>query len=134
MSDKVIVDRELLQKIVDSLDSRCGTNAPERTEIIPVLVELLDAPAVDLGFYGRAAARQAIRIKELEAQLASLKPDFPLSAPQAPQPRKAVKLTSEEISQMWIDESFDAASHESCYMRGVRRGEAAFIAKNGLES
>lgn len=52
----------------------------------------------------------------------------------APQPRKAVKLTSEEISQMWIDESFDAASHESCYMRGVRRGEAAFIAKNGLES
>lgn len=50
MTDKITVDRELLQKIVESLDSRCGTNAPERTEIIPVLVELLDAPVQECGY------------------------------------------------------------------------------------
>lgn len=50
MTDKITVDRELLQKICNSLDSRCGTNAPERTEIIPVLVELLDAPVQECGY------------------------------------------------------------------------------------
>lgn len=50
MTDKITVDRELLQKIVESLDSRCGTNAPERTEIIPVLIELLGAPVQECGY------------------------------------------------------------------------------------
>lgn len=48
MNENIILSRELLQQVFDSLDSRCGTNAPERAEIIPKLIELLDAPAGEL--------------------------------------------------------------------------------------
>lgn len=42
--DNVMVSRELLRKIEDSLELRCGTNAPERTEILPEVRVALEQP------------------------------------------------------------------------------------------
>ncbi len=39
-----LVSEELLRKIEESLELRCGTNAPERREILPHVRTLLDAP------------------------------------------------------------------------------------------
>ena len=46
--------------------------------------------------------------------------------------REALELTPNEVAQMWIDESFDTMTHESCYVRGVKRGEQAVWAKLGV--
>lgn len=54
-----------------------------------------------------------------------------VAAPQAQQPRKAVKLTPAEVTLMWVRESFDTMTYESCYVRGVKRGESAALEKNG---
>ena len=99
-NDNIAVPSELLQKIFESLDSRCGTNAPERTEIIPALLELLDAPAVEPVAWGDVKTRpdgkrycRAVATTD-QSHLGYL----PLStAPQAQQHSKAVKLTDEEV-------------------------------------
>ena len=40
-----------------------------------------------------------------------------------PPPAEVPLLTPGEVALMWVSESFDTMSYESCYTRGVNRGE-----------
>lgn len=40
-------------------------------------------------------------------------------------PAEVPLLTPGEVALMWVSESFDTMSYESCYTRGVKRGEQA---------
>lgn len=49
-----------------------------------------------------------------------------------PEPAPVPLLTDEEIALMWVGEAFVITSHESCYVRGVKRGEQVVRQKAGL--
>lgn len=47
-------------------------------------------------------------------------------------PAEVPLLTPDEVALMWVAESFDTLSPETCYIRGVKRGEQAVRQKAGL--
>jgi hypothetical protein len=51
----------------------------------------------------------------------------------APPPAEVPLLTPGEVALMWVSESFDTMSYESCYTRGVKRGEQAVRRNAGLK-
>lgn len=68
-------------------------------------------------------------------QLAKIKKDMaeeaaPLRKPSPP--AEVPQLTPGEVALMWVSESFDTMSYESCYTRGVKRGEQVVRKNAGL--
>lgn len=51
----------------------------------------------------------------------------------APPPAEVPLLTPGEVALMWVSESLDTMSYESCYTRGVKRGEQVVRRNAGLK-
>lgn len=98
---QILVSEELLLKIEESLESRCGTNAPERREILPQLRELLEQPAEQepvANIFERMHADGHVWI----TTIAAAKLCIANAAPQAQQPaRIGSGVTVEQTLEQW---------------------------------
>lgn len=132
MSDNITILRELLRQVLYPLDlaqaltqksSHHGTTLSAYSQ----LRTLLDAPAVELCshvFYTNADADRPAQICDRNGEVALAmcklcgKAESELTAPQAQQPRKAVKLTDEEI-----DACDEVARKSLRYSKAQTRGQ-----------
>ena len=142
---KVIVDKAVLEQVIDALNMglrfrETGLGRPPE-QYNPPAIEALQA-ALNTVISSEQVMESSVEVIECGNLYAKVKllggawgstsvGDKFYASP--PPPAEVPLLTPGEVALMWVAESFDTMSHESCYARGVKRGEQVVRQKTGLK-